>query len=65
MTDRVATVASYAAGGTAIVAGLSFNEWLALGGFIVALATFAYNVWYKERMLKELRQKSQITIKED
>ena len=65
MTDRVASTVSYAGAGAAVLGGLSLNEWFALGGFIVAVITFAYNVWYKERMLKELRQKSQITIKED
>lgn len=65
MTDRVASTVSYLGAGAAVFGGISFNEWLALGGFIVAVLTFCYNIWYKERMLKELRQKAQITIKED
>lgn len=64
MTDRVATATSYIGAGTAVVGGLNFNEWLALGGLIVAILGFIYNVWYKERLLKVARQKSEISFKD-
>ena len=62
VSDKMATIASYAGGAVAVAGGLGLNEILAIAGFVVAVATFAYNVWYKERMLKELKNKNQITI---
>ena len=65
MTDKVASVASYIGGGVAVVGGLGLNEVLAIGGFVIAILGFCYNIWYKERMLKELKKKDRITITQE
>lgn len=64
MPDRIATNVSYAGATTAVVGGLSFNEWVGLAGVIVALATFIYNVWYKERLIRIAKEKGDIQIKD-
>lgn len=64
MPDRIATNVSYAGATTAVVGGLSFNELIALTGVIVALATFIYNVCYKERLIRIAKEKGDIQIKD-
>lgn len=56
MHDTPSTV-SYTASGTATMFGvLTFNEWLALGGFVIAVLTFLFNVHHKREMRKIARE---------
>ena len=65
MLERASNVATYAGSATAIVGGLGMNDLAACVGMVVAVLGFMYNVWHKERVLKELRSKNSITINED
>ena len=77
MSDKVATGTAYAASATTVFASaLNFNELLGLAGVIIAAATFLYNVWVKERiikndleykraMLEELHNKKVVSIAQD
>ena len=50
MADKVTTSAAYATSGATLLAGsLSLNEWLAVGGFILAVATFCVNVYFQRK----------------
>ena len=40
---------TYGASVFTIIAGLTINEWVAIGGLILGLATFALNWWYKHK----------------
>jgi len=39
--------ASYIVSGSGTLAGLAFNEWLALGGFILMAMTFGVNTYFR------------------
>lgn len=41
---------------------ISLNEFLMLAGFGLGLATFVYNIVYKERLLAALKTKGSINI---
>lgn len=48
--DRGPTAASYiTSGGSTVIGLLTFNEWLALGGFALAVLTFLVNWWYRRK----------------
>ncbi|EIW1121539.1 TPA: hypothetical protein MCN14_003840 [Klebsiella pneumoniae] len=50
MSDKVTTAAAYTTSGATFIAGsMSLNEWLALGGFILAIFTFGINVYYQRK----------------
>jgi len=59
---KIETV-SYATSTSGTIAGLVFNEWLALGGFCIMLATFGVNTYFRlqerkdKNKLEELRRK--------
>jgi hypothetical protein len=38
------------------VNGLSINEWVAIGGLMIGVATFLTNLWFKREHLKIARQ---------
>jgi hypothetical protein len=38
------------------MAGLSVNEWVALGGLMIGVATFLTNFWFKREHLKIARK---------
>jgi len=77
MSDKVATGTAYASSFVTIFASAwSFNELMMLAGFLVGLATFLYNVWYKERtlnddrayktaLLQEIKNKDTISIAQE
>ena len=50
--ERVATTVTYSASGATVIAGLALNEWIALAGLIVAIATFGITWLYKHRHYK-------------
>lgn len=49
--EKVAHITTVTGGATAVV-GWHLNEYLALGGFIIALMSFAVNLLYKHRHYK-------------
>lgn len=50
MADKVTTVAAYSTSGATFLAGsMSLNEWLAVGGFILAVATFGVNIYFQRK----------------
>ena len=49
--DRLGAL-SYATAGLAGMAGWTINEWLVLGTFVLAAATFGVNWWYKRKLFK-------------
>ncbi|MEN3753743.1 holin [Mangrovibacter sp. SLW1] len=50
MTDKVTTAASYSTAGATFIAGsMSLNEWLAVGGFVLAVLTFGINFYYQRK----------------
>ncbi len=52
MHDTPSTL-SYAGSGAATTVGvLTFNEWVALAGLALGVATFLLNFWYKRQHLK-------------
>ena len=44
--------ASYIVSGTGTLAGLAFNEWLALGGLVIMALTFAVNTYFRWKHYK-------------
>lgn len=50
MADKLTTAAAYTTSGATFLAGsMSLNEWLAVGGFILAVATFCVNVYFQRK----------------
>lgn len=65
MSDKVATGTAYASSFvTVFAASWSFNEMLAFGGFCVAAITMFYNIWFKERVLRDERAYKQALLYE-
>lgn len=54
--ENATSTASYAASAFTTIYGLSVNEWVALGGFLLGLGTFLTNVWYRRQQLKLQRE---------
>ena len=51
------TAATYTASGSAVIFGLSANEFAAVSGACVALLTFALNWYYKYQQLKLITER--------
>ena len=50
MADKATTAAAYTTSTATFLAGsMSLNEWLALGGFVLAVITFAINLHYQRK----------------
>lgn len=64
MTDKPSTVASYAASGTALFAGLSANEFAAVAGAACAILTFIANLWFKYQHLQLARARVESAAEE-
>ena len=54
------TAATYTASGSAVIFGLSANEFAAVSGVCVALLTFALNWYYKHQHLKLARERLEL-----
>lgn len=50
--DRTVAAASYAGGATSVVSALTLTDIGIIVGIITAIATFAFNVWYRHRHFK-------------
>ena len=59
--SRVASQASYAASGGTFVLGFTFEHWMMLAGFILGLATFLLNWYYKHKHYKLAERSSDHT----
>ena len=50
MADKLTTAAAYTTSSATFLAGsMSLNEWLAIGGFILAVLTFGVNVYFQRK----------------
>ena len=58
MTDRIASQITYAASGSAVILGLDAAELAAIVGALVAVLTFAVNLWFKAQHLKIARNRA-------
>jgi len=48
IVEKISSSITYSASAITMAAGaLTLNEWLAIGGFCLGLASFAFNVWFK------------------
>ncbi|MBT11848.1 MAG: hypothetical protein CMI02_07425 [Oceanospirillaceae bacterium] len=54
--DKASTAASYTASAVTTLAGLTINEWVAIGGLLIGVATFLTNLWYRREQLKIQRE---------
>lgn len=54
--EKTATAVSYSASAVTTIAGLSINEWVAVGGLLIGIATFVTN---KHQHLKLDRERHQ------
>jgi uncharacterized membrane protein len=52
ITIKAATTATYGGSATAIIFGLSANEFAALGGVLIAFLGLIISTWYKHQHLK-------------
>jgi len=50
--EKSTVAAAYGASVTTTLAGYSINEWVAIGGLLIGLATYLTNVWFKREHLK-------------
>lgn len=50
IAERTTSFITYSASGAAIIGGITLTDWLAFGGFLVALLSAIYNVWHKREM---------------
>ena len=62
MSDKPNVVASYSAASVTTIMGLSINEWVAVAGIALGLATFITNVYFKYAMLKIQRNASNTKV---
>ena len=56
--DKASTAGSYLASVLTTLAGLTINEWVAIGGLLIGLATFWVNFWFRHEQLKIQREKA-------
>lgn len=58
LTTKVATTATYTGSASAVIFGLSANEFAAVAGVCIALAGFLVNVWFKYQHLQLAREQN-------
>ena len=61
---KTANTATYGGSATAIIFGLSANEFAALGGLFIAFAGLVITTWYKHQHLKIARESFKADAKE-
>jgi hypothetical protein len=49
MIEKVLAGGTYGGAATAVVGGLTVNEYVAIGGLVIAVCSFAVNVYYKRK----------------
>ena len=50
--EKINEQASYGVSAVTTAVGLTVNEWVAIGGLMIGVATFLTNLWYKRKMLE-------------
>lgn len=53
--EKSTVATAYWASFITTVNGLSINEWVAVGGLMIGIATFLTNLWFKREHLKIAR----------
>jgi uncharacterized membrane protein len=61
---KTATTATYGGSATAIIFGLSANEFAALGGLFIGIVGLVITTWYKHQHLKIARESSKADAEE-
>jgi uncharacterized membrane protein len=61
---KTATTATYGGSATAIIFGLSANEFAALGGLLIGIVGLVITTWYKHQHLKIARESSKADAEE-
>jgi len=65
LNDKVTNSATYAGSFVTIFGGVwSLNEFAIVGGFLVALMSFLYTIFYKERQARSDREYKQALLAE-
>lgn len=59
LISKTATTATYTGSASAVIFGLSANEFAAVAGVLIALAGLVVNIWFKAQHLKIARQKAE------
>ncbi len=57
--EKVNVAASYWISLFTFFTGLTVNEWVAVGGLLIGLATFVTNFWFKREHLKLAKKQAQ------
>lgn len=65
MLEKAASPTTYSASTITVITGVSFNEWVALAGLGLGIATFFVNWWYKREHLKLSRKSHTINQQHD
>lgn len=66
MVEKTSIAGTQIGGLLAVVGGLTLNQWLAIGGFVMAVLSFVFQAWitwyYKEKHLKlaEIRLQNEL-----
>lgn len=55
--QMVTNVTAPTGGTAAVIGGVTLNEWLALGGFLLALGSFIINWYYQDKRYRLLEKK--------
>ncbi len=63
--EKAALTAMYGGGGSALIFGLSANDFFALVGAVVAVVGLVANLWFKYQHLKIAREAAAKMDKED
>lgn len=52
LIDQATDRGALGGGAVAILGGVTFNEWMAIIGVIIAAASFGVNLWHKRAMVR-------------
>lgn len=63
MTEQTNLVTHYFVAFITALTGLTINEWVAIGGFLLGVATFFLNWYYKKQNLALAMRKANFTLK--
>ncbi|MBL4795801.1 MAG: hypothetical protein JKY50_00145 [Oleispira sp.] len=55
--DEMLSAATWSGAGMSVVGALTVVQWLAVGGFVLAVAGFCVNFWHKTQMIKLARER--------
>lgn len=64
MIEKHSSAATYIAGSSAVVFGLSATEFAAFVGAAVAVLTFVVNWWYKHKAFKLMQKNCNVSVED-